>query len=130
PGELPEWKHVDVKARVWAVRHYDKVSAEKDPSSPLRAKAAANVPDAAAVGFVFWYCPDSDQVAHACYLSGAKDALKLAELSWNLPSEGLRPTIKQAAPGVVKIATSVSKKRIGEVFLLVLLAHLGHAVYL
>ena len=40
---------------MWGLRHYRKEFAETDPSSPLRAHAAANVPDADAVGVVFWY---------------------------------------------------------------------------
>lgn len=130
PADLPEWKHVDVKARVWAVRHYRKESAKNDPSSPLRPPAAANVSDPAAVGFVFWYSPDSDKVARARYLSGAKDALKLATQGWHHPTERLTPEIRQVAVGVVEIVTSVSEEKTAGMFLFVLLACLGHGIYL
>ena len=36
PPNLSEWKHVDTKAPVWGVRHYQKQGAELDPSSPLK----------------------------------------------------------------------------------------------
>src|SRR5262249_43964417 len=65
PTDLPEWKHVDVKAQVWAIRHYQKESAENDPSSPLGGQGSANVPDPAAIGFVFVYSPDTESVARA-----------------------------------------------------------------
>jgi hypothetical protein len=130
PADLPEWKHVDLKARVWAVRHYRKESAQNDPSSPLRSKAPANVPDPAAVGFVFWYSPGADKVARARYISGAKDAVNLAAQGWNYPSEGLSPQITQVAPGVVEIVTSISEERTGRMYALVLLMHLGHGIYL
>jgi hypothetical protein len=130
PVELPEWKHVQVKSRVWAVRHYRTEAAENDPSSPLGPSAAANVSDPAAVGFVFWYNPKGDKVARARYLSGAKDALKLAAEGWNQPSEGLRPKITRAGLGAVEIASPVSEDRTGKSFLFILLGYLGHGIYL
>ena len=130
PADLPEWKHVDINARVWAIRHYRKESAENDPSSPHRPKAAANVPDPDAIGLVFWYRPEIDQRARARYLSGAKNALELATEGWRHPREGLTPDIKQVAPGVVEIAVSVSDASVAPMFLLVLLASLGHGVYM
>jgi hypothetical protein len=122
PADLPEWKHVDINARVWAIRHYRKGSAENDPSSPLGAEAAANVSDPDAVGFVFWYRPEIDKLAHMRYLSGSKNALKLAT--------GLPPDIKQVAPGVVEMAVSVSDESTAPLFLLALQARLGHGLYI
>ena len=130
PADLPEWKHVDVNARVWAVRHYRKESAEKDPSSPLRPKAAANAPDPDAVGFVFWYNPDSDKLARVRYLTSAKNALNIATEGWRQTKEVLKPNISQVAPGVVEIATSVSEEGTVSMFLFVLMASLGHGIYL
>jgi hypothetical protein len=130
PADLPEWKHVDINARVWAIRHYRKESAENDPSSPLRPKAAANVPDPDAVGLVFWYRPESDKRARVRYLSGAKNARRLATKSWRHPREGLTPVIRQVARGVVEITISVSDERTVPMFMLALLGILGHGVYL
>jgi hypothetical protein len=130
PTDLPEWKHVDVNARAWAVRHYRKESAENDPSSPLGPEAAANVRDTHAVGVVFWYRPEIDKLTHVRYLSGAKNALELAPRGWRHMSEGLTFDIKQAAPGVVEIAISVSDERTVPMFLFILGASLGHGVYI
>ena len=129
PKNLPEWQHVDVKARVWAVRDYRKEEAEKDPSSPLRPAAAANVPDPKAVGFVFWYNAD-EKIAKARYLSGAKNAVEIATSGWHVPTENLNPKIQGIQPGVVEISTSVAKVGVGHIFLFVLLGYLGHGVYI
>ena len=130
PADLPEWKHVNVKARVWAVRHYRKESAGDDPSSPLRSKAAANVPDPDALGFVFWYDPESKVPARARYLSGAKNALKLVTQGWYNPPERLTPEITQVTPNAVEIVPSVSEDEAAHIFLFVLFLYLGHAIYL
>ena len=130
PADLPEWTHVDVKAKVWGIRHYRKEIAKTDPTSPLRSKAAANVPDPAAVCFVFWYNPGADKMVHARYLSGAKNAVELATKGWNHPSEKFEPKIEQAKPGAVEISASVAEEKAPHMFMLVLLMHLGHGVYL
>ena len=129
PSDLPEWKQVDLKAKVWAIRHYRKETAELDPSSPLRGEAPANVPDSAAVGLIFWYSPDSSDIARVRYLSDATNAHGIANTGWNHPSEGLAPEIKQAKPGSIEIVASVSRERTARSFLFVLLGYLGHGIY-
>jgi hypothetical protein len=129
PADLPEWKHVDINAHVWAIRHYRKESAENDPSSPLRPKAAANVPDPDAIGLVFWYRPEIDKLTRVRYLSGAENALELITEGWRQPTDGITPDIKQIAPGVVEIAISVSDEITAPMFLMVFLGILGHGIY-
>jgi hypothetical protein len=124
PSDLPEWKHVDVKARVWAIRHYRKDFAKEDPSSPLN--PGGNDPDA--VGFVFWIAGDSGNVANVRYLSRAKDALKIATTAWDHKSEGVSAKIKQGEKGVVEIAISILKDENAAMFLFVLMMHLGHGI--
>jgi hypothetical protein len=130
PADLPEWKHVDVKARVWSVRHYRKEYAEKDYTSPLSPRVPAQVSDPAAVGFVFWYSADSDKVVRARYLSGARDALKFATRWWHHPTEGLTPELRQVAAGVVEIVTPVTEEETAGFVLLLLMQTLGHGVNL
>jgi len=129
PADLPEWKQVDINAHVWAIRHYRKESAENDPSSPLRPKAAANVPDPDAIGLVFWYRPEIDKLIRVRYLSGAENALDLITEGWRQPTDGVTPDIKQIAPGVVEIAISVSDEITVPMFLMVFLGILGHGIY-
>ena len=129
PADLPEWKQVDINADVWAIRHYRKESAENDPSSPLRPKAAANVPDPDAIGLVFWYRPEIDKLIRVRYLSGAENAFELITEGWRQPTDGITPDIKQIAPGVVEIANSVSDEITAPMFLMVFLGILGHGIY-
>jgi hypothetical protein len=129
PANLPEWKHVDINASVWAIRHYRKESAENDPSSPLRSKAAGNVLDPDAVGLVFWYRPEIDKLTRMRYLSGAKNAPGLVTENWRQTKDGLTADIKQVAPGVMEIAISVSDEITVSMFLLLLLGIVGHGVY-
>ena len=131
PDELPEWRHVDFKASVWSLRHYRKEFAETDPSSPLRAHAAANVPDADAVGVVFWYDAAAARKAKVRYLTAAKDAVGIARQGWHHPNDKLTPTIEEVQPGVVEITATIGDGDDSEpVFLLVLMGYLGHATYL
>ena len=130
PSDLPEWQNVDSKADVWAIRHYRRESAGQDPSSPLGGAAPANVPDPAAIGLTFWYNAHSDNATRVRYLSTATNACEIVSDGWNNPSEGLTPEIKQVGLGSVEILTSVSQERTGRSFLFVLLAYLGHAIYL
>lgn len=128
PTDIPEWKHINVQSPVWGIRHYRKEHAATDPSSPLRPRAAANVPDSKATGFVFWYDSKS-QTARARYLSRANNPVKIATQHWHHPSRKLTPTIKEIQAGVVDVASSV-KGESGLMFLFVLMGCLGHGVYL
>jgi hypothetical protein len=35
PANLPEWQHVDMHAKAWAIRHYDLSKVVDDSSSPM-----------------------------------------------------------------------------------------------
>ncbi|MCD4726499.1 MAG: hypothetical protein K8R46_02480 [Pirellulales bacterium] len=130
PEQLPEWRHVSTTAKAWAIRHYRKETADQDPSSPLRAAAAANVLDPHAIGFVFWYDAKQGKVAKARYLSGTMNTVPLVTKGWRFPSMNLIPKIEEIQPGVVEISVSIEKDRVGHCFVLVLLGYLGHGVYL
>ena len=85
PADLPEWKHVDTKARVWGVRHYREEFAKDDPTSPLCQGGS----DPAAVGFTFWVSASGK--VEIRYLSDAKHALQVATQHWEAPAEGAAP---------------------------------------
>jgi hypothetical protein len=126
PMDLPEWKHVDVKARVWAIRHYREEYTDEDPTSPLNSKdGKKHGSDNAALGFVFWYNPEISKVVQIQYLSDAKAADKIATEAW--AQGGVEPKIKKVDTGIVEITVELSKKNEG-MFLLVLLLQLGHAI--
>jgi hypothetical protein len=120
PKDFPEWKHVDVKARVWAIFH-SRGDAEK--------KTDAAKPDPADEGFVFWY--DSGKTLHARCLSKDEEALKEMKQIWGQSEEGgFSAAIKQLVPGVISIEVAVNEKKIATELFLLILAHLGHAIIL
>jgi hypothetical protein len=125
-GDLAEWKHVDTKATIWAIRHYRKEYAQTDPTSPFN-KDSSDA-DASATGFVFWFTPGKDKELHARYLSGEKNLEKTVKQSWHDGSEELHCRFKTVEPGVIEITSSIGKKEQEFMYLFVLLMQLGHAV--
>jgi hypothetical protein len=131
PENLPEWKHVDLKARYWGIRHYDKGNAAQDPTSPLvKERRPANNPDLQAIGFVFTLDPVKENVARMKYLSGNERAGPIAAGSWTHPEEELVPKVIEKTKGVIEISVDLKKPRTRGIFLLVLLAALGHGIYI
>lgn len=131
PDELPEWQYVNLKASVWAMRHYSKKFVNADPSSPFKGPAAANVSDIGAIGFVFWFDPAKDQIARAIYLSKSKAALSIMKARWHDPEENLTPMIKEIKPGVIEVAEPVSGNvHDAGMFILLMVLYLGHGIYL
>lgn len=135
PETLPEWKHINTDAQLWAVRHYDADEAKNDPSSPLSGEEApANWPDTQAIGIVFEFDPARSKVATVRYLSRSEKGLKtfsddMKKASY--PGQDFKPQFHQAEPGMVEMSVSlVDKDEQAGMFLLVLLMLLGHGVFL
>jgi hypothetical protein len=129
PDGLPQWRHVDTDALVWAIRHYRKESAENDPSSPLRPRGGANVPDPGAIGLTFGY---DGETARVRYLTGAADALQVVSKGWLRPAHDLSPAVKEVERGVIEVSLPIagaSKERDARMFVFTLLAYLGHGVF-
>lgn len=74
-SDLPEWKHVDTKARFWAIRHFDPGNASNDPTTPLTTqRRGANNPDPQAIGVTFSFDPSQEpQTTVIRYLSKNND---------------------------------------------------------
>lgn len=126
PENLGEWGQANVSAPVWGVRHYpqDKVG---DDRPPTLAAGAPDGFDEQAIGFVFWYDPQSSDPLRARYLSGRADAKQVAKW-WQEPGQGLSPTVTVVSPGVVEISGKAGAKDRWDLFLLVAQFHLGHGV--
>ena len=75
PDTLPEWKHVDIHAQFWAVRHCRKTGLQADPTSPFCGCAAMNTDDQA-IGLTFSFDPDKSKTATITYLSGNENGLR------------------------------------------------------
>jgi hypothetical protein len=126
PDTLPEWRHMDRSAPFWGLRHYDKRNAAFDPSSPVTGRPApANEPDNKAIGLAFTFRPERDKRARVVYLSANPRAVQIATKFWRHPSEGLTPQIRRIGADAVEVSAQPVR-----LFLLVLMAALGHAVYL
>lgn len=135
PEGLPEWKYVKTSAPVWGLRHYQRLNAELDPTSPFSGQHAASVPDDSAVGLGFWFEP-AGRTAHVIYMSASKDAprvlqahLGLADAESASPRE-LQMHLRELAPSVIEGSVGLSPAEVFSRFLFGLLAMLGRAVYL
>jgi hypothetical protein len=125
PDSLPEWKHVDMNARFWAIRHYGKPREIEHADSPLSI-------DPKAVGLTFSFTPgkkpggkDSPRIK---YLSANENAEKIATKAWTyFDQPKWRPTVQKSGPGVVEITVSFDQEQSPE-FLFLLLFHLGHGI--
>jgi len=136
PDELPEWKYVNTRARCWALRHYDKSQADLDPSSPIGAEKFADFPNDKAIGLVFNFDPVPGRGTTITYLSGAKDVLGIVQEGL-FPAESdpdsikdLRIRCREIAPGVVQGSFDLVHSEPVWYFTFVLMAILGHGVYL
>jgi hypothetical protein len=136
PEKLPEWKQVNVNAAFWAVRHYAKKGAAEDPTSPLGGeKSATNMADERAIGVTFSFDPGKSKTATIRYLSGDPNILQ--NVQKNLfpiqtePSAGdLHIRYKLVGPGVVEGSYDLENAESAALFEFVLLALLGHAIYI
>ena len=130
PEDLPEWKYIDRKARLWAVRHFDKRRAESDPSSPFGGQKSGNVRDEEATGLAFSYSAVPGRIPTVYYLSNNKNAVRIAKEFWSHPSDTLTPGVRQFAPGVVEVAIKLADEDVLSMLIFVLMGAFGHGVYL
>jgi hypothetical protein len=129
PEALPEWKHIDISSRFWSVRHYDRISAMKDPYSPANGrKSAANWPDSQAIGIVFEFDPERGIGPVVRYLSGNRDALQVVNNSGFFTLEGLKSNIMMSKTGIIDIEIT-NDNETAPIFLFVLAALFGHGVF-
>jgi len=136
PQSLSEWKYVKANVPVWGVRHYQKQGAELDPSSPLLAQNAANVPDANAVGVTFSFAPAAERTATVDYFSTSPDVrrilsgyLMMEDAATAAPRE-FQMRLRQRAAGVLEASINLSATEAIHRLLFGLMAMVGHAIYL
>jgi hypothetical protein len=136
PPNLSEWKHVDTRAPVWGVRHYQKQGAELDPSSPLLGQNAANVPDANAIGVTFSFAPAAERTATVDYFSTNPDVrrilsgyLMMEDAATAAPRE-FQMRLRQPGAGVLEASINLSATEAVQRLLFGLMAMVGHAIYL
>ena len=136
PDTLPEWKYVSKQAQFWGLRHYDKLQANEDPTSPFGGRKAANIPDDQAIGLAYQSDPKKELKATLTYLTGAAVALrKIEENRFPSSSEpeataGLNIQYRELAPGVIQTTYDLNYSQPSDWFFFVLMGTMGHAVYL
>jgi len=136
PDALPEWKYVKTDSPAWGVRHYQKSQAGLDPTSPFAGQAAANAPDAGAVGVAFRFDAAARRSASVTYLSASANARQIltgflgaADAPDASPRE-FQIRLNQPTPNAIEGTVSLSSPEAIFRFLFGLEALLGHAVYL
>ena len=130
PRSLQEWAGVDTSASVWAIRHYLREGSRSDPTSPLTSEQRpANEPDTLAVGMAVSVGGRPGKfVAH--YYSTNSQAQAIARRLWSHPREGLTPLFASGPKGDVRISGAPRSADGRSMLALVLLAALGHAIYI
>ena len=134
PDSLGEWKYVDTRAPVWGLRHYQKLDANLDPTSPFSERA--DFGDAMAAGLAFSFEPFARRKVTVNYLSGNNNALQTlqeylgaGEANTGSPQQS-QFRFHQPATGVIEASATLSTKEMGFRFLFGLMGMLGHAIYL
>jgi len=136
PDGLPEWKYVNKEAHFWGLRHFDRLQAKEDPTSPFGGRKSANIPDDEAVGLTYQCTPSRERMATLTYLSGAGAKItKIEEERFPSSSEpgltaGLHIQHKELEPGVIQSTYDLSRSRPLGWFIFVFMANLGHAIYI
>jgi hypothetical protein len=133
PDTLPEWKHVNTSAQFWAMRHYRKVGAATDPTSPFN-HAWGKTSDPQAIGLTFSLDPDKSKTATITYLSGDENSLHRFQKEY-FTERGPAVTqmhigYREVEPGALEGSYDVEQIESADYFVFVLEALLGHAIYL
>ena len=135
PENLPEWKYVNRNAAFWAVRHYDKMGASTDPTSPFAAKSYLTLRDDQAIGLTFSFDPDKSKTATVTYLSADKNILpivqkNLFQVEYEPGGREMHIRYREILPGIVEGSYDLDHIESGEVFNFFLMALLGHVIAL
>jgi hypothetical protein len=144
PPTLPEWKHINTSARIWALRHFRKDQALLDPTSPLSGdRRMANLPDKDAIGLTYVF-DEQRNIANIRYLTSPSNTSEMASVYkgfWNSLIGGMggvthaskkwAPTVQTKMAGVVEMRFDFSNPNGQEkagMFSFGLLALFGHAI--
>jgi hypothetical protein len=135
PATLPEWEYADTHAEFWTLRHFDREGMKTDPSSPFWGENSQTVADKQAIGFTFKFNPAASKTASFVYLSDEKDIRPAVEKFFSGASSepGAREMniqYRQLAPGVIEVSEDLQYYESATLSMLLLLALVGHPVYL
>jgi hypothetical protein len=136
---LAEWRFVGPHVPFWGLRHYDKSQAGLDPTSPFGDRTVLGVGDRQAVGIAYRFDPRTRNIVTISYFSGTANILEFLQKQTPLSmrSDGavdstanLPVGYSQVAPGVAEIKYELGGPLPVDQLIFVVMAELGHAVYL
>ena len=135
PAMLPEWKYADTHAEFWTLRHFDRGGMKTDPSSPFWGEKSQTVADKQAIGFTFKFDPATSKTASFVYLSDDKNVRPAVEKFFsgfsNEPgAREMNTRYQTLAPGVIEVSEDLDYYESATLSMLMLLALVGHPVYL
>jgi hypothetical protein len=135
PATLPEWKYSDTHAQFWTLRHFDREGKKTDPSSPFWGENSQTVADTQAIGFTFKFDPATSKTASFVYLSEDKDVRPAVEkffsaFSAETGAREMNTRYQVLAPGVIEVSEDLDHYESATLSMLILLALVGHPVYL
>ena len=128
--KLPELKWVNMQARYWGVRHFDRTLAATDPSSPVVArKSSVTISDTGAIGFGFYYDGVVGDPLVLRYLSVDADVgVRLADRFGCKGQDG-QGSVRKIAPNVLELSCSLNDRSLIDRVQAILFAFLGHGVF-
>jgi hypothetical protein len=133
PDTLPEWKIVNTKASIWALRHYDFENNLSDLTYPcyLQLPNGDRYKDLGAKGLAFDY-NDRTKVLELRFLSTDKQAQKNRAIEWQSSDKNAIIKVNQASnttDGAVVVKIDTSKCRDPLSLAIMILSNLGHIIY-
>jgi hypothetical protein len=102
PGDLPEWRWVDVRSSFWVLRHYRREHVHEDPTSPFRKDEAGESRDPDAVGMTAHASPDGRTVV-THYSSKNATADRVATRMFSHPGDGVTPVVRPAGDDAIEL---------------------------
>jgi hypothetical protein len=121
PEDLPEWKHVDVEAPFWAIRHY--VKPDTDLDSGLYVDP---IGDAGVTGMTFSFNPSKGQSVKLSFIDAKEESCSIIKEVW---SQGdLKLKTKRDRAGVLQVTIELEGENAAAWCYGFLLIALGHPI--
>jgi hypothetical protein len=129
PGDLPEWRWVDVRSSFWVLRHYRREHVHEDPTSPFRKDEAGESRDPDAVGMTAHASPDGRTIV-THYLSKNATADRVATRMFSHPGDGVTPVVRRAGDDAIELRFVAKDEDHLSMFVFYLLMALGRGTAL
>jgi hypothetical protein len=133
PDTLPEWEHLDTNAAFWALRHYSKTEIGQCALLPPNCRAGHST-DEKPIGLTFSFSPGASNLATVDYLSGDEDYLRCIQKELIRQNERgvaeMQMQYSESQSGVLEGSYNLSEIESAQYFLFVLVALVGHPIFI